>query len=875
MPYRVPKTRLLPPRLPHEVERHRLKRLLEEAWASSSALVLAAGAGYGKTTLLVPYGGVYLALGQEAKDPVVLLWHLGAAYRDRVGEGVYEELEGLLERGNWPLALEALLEALLNLPSHLLVVDEAHLGVGRESLRVFLALLRVPGLRLALLSRRLEPFEALGRVLTEKELAFDPEEACALAQALAPEVPGYEVERAQSLTRGWPLGLRLMLLAMRKGLKAEEVWWEGEPRVALGHLLLAALPEEVQLLAARLSVREEVGLGEAHPLLPYAEDLVLERLENRLRFHPLVRAALMDRLPEGERRALLNQAAEEALKQGEALRAAQFLLEAGRMGHAADLLLAHGEGFLRQGLTHSVLGLLEALPKEVVQARPSLVLLLAEALRQASRYREAESAYREALARGLDRAYLGWAQLYLDTVEPAKARPLLAEALRLYPGEAEPLLAENLLNEGRVEEAARMGFSGPRLLLRRGQPKEALALLRAEPLAPSRASYEREPRGFLRPPLHHREGSLLRALLEAVCGDAKEAVRQAERGRWEAQVLESPFGVALAEARRGHALLALGRLEEALQAYRSALAFAQGGPPRLQVEALGGLAALLGDWKEPFSEMVRLARLSGDAWVGAFMTLVVAMARLRRGEVFPLPHLVGADPFLRALAEAYPFQDKGHELLHRYPFLAEKTLLALPVERARRFLWEMGQLDTPYHPGVRVEIRAYGGFRVRVGGRPVRFRRRKAELMLALLAEKAWRREELQEALEVSRGEFRVLFSELLGLLEPGRPPRAPGYFLSADPCALNPVPELYVDLWDPEAAFSIPFLGLDHPFLEEAALARVAVHRKKLLSSPDPQDWLHALLLDPLDEEAYLRLKATPLAQRAEEIRTEAVRAL
>ncbi|KIX84547.1 MalT transcriptional regulator family protein [Thermus filiformis] len=865
MPYRVPKLRLLPPRLPHEVERHRLKRLLEEAWARSPALVLAAGAGYGKTTLLVPYGGVYVALGKEAQDPVVLLWHLVAAYRGR-GEG-FGELEEVLDRGSWPLALEGLLEALLVLPPHLLVVDEAHLGVGRESLRVFLALLRVPTLRLAFLSRRLEPFEALGRVLTERELAFDPEEAWALAQVLAPELPGYEVERAQSLTRGWPLGLRLMLLAMRKGLRAEEVWREGEPRAALGHLLLASLPEEVQALAARLSVREEVGLEEAHPLLPYAEDLALERLEARLRFHPLVRAALMDRLPEGERRALLNRAAEEALGRGEALRAAQFLLEAGRLGHAADLLLAHGEEFLSQGLTHSVLGLLEALPEEVVQARPGLLLLLAEALRQASRYREAEAAYRAALARGLGRAYLGWARLYLDTVEPAKARPLLEEALRLYPEEARPLLAENLLNEGRVEEAARMGFAGPRLLLRLGRPWEALALLRAEPPA---SLAERS-----RPPLHHREGSLLRALLEAVSGSAEEAVRQAERGRWEAQVLESPFGVALAEARRGHALLALGRLEEALQAYRAALALAQGGPPRLQVEALGGLAALLEDWEEPFAQMVRLARASGDAWVEAFMTLTVAMARLRQGQEIGLPHLVGADPFLRALAEAYPFRDRGHDLLLSHPFLAEKTLFALPPERARRLLWEAGRLDVSYHPGVRVEVRAYGGFRVLVGGRPVRFRRRKTELMLALLLEKAWRREELQEALEVSGGEFRVLFSEALGLLEPGRPPRAPSYFLSADPCRLNPVPELYVDLWDPGAPFAPPYLGLDHPFLEEAALARTEAHRKRLLMSPDPQDWLQALLLDPLDEEAYLRLRTTPLAQRAEEVRREALRAL
>ncbi|MCH1927632.1 hypothetical protein L6232_22825, partial [Shewanella sp. C31] len=97
------------------------------------------------------------------------------------------------------------------------------------------------------------------------------------------------------------------------------------------------------------------------------------------------------------------------------------------------------------------------------------------------------------------------------------------------------------------------------------------------------------------------------------------------------------------------------RLEEARAAYRAALALAEGGPARLGVEALGGLAAL-GE-EGAFAEMVRLSRAAGDLWVEGFMTLVVALARLRQGEVFALPALELLDPFLREVARAYPFTD--------------------------------------------------------------------------------------------------------------------------------------------------------------------------------------------------------------------------
>lgn len=856
MPYPVPPSRLLPPRTAKEVRRDRPRRLVEEAFRHSPGVVLAGGAGYGKTSLASEFTGVYLALAEEAKDPAVFLWHLLAAYRERVG---LAEVAGLLEAGAWPRALEALIQALEPLGSHLLVLDEAHRAESPGVLRVVQGLVRLPGIRLLLLSRRATPF-AFFTVFSERELAFDPQEACQLAKALAPELPAFEVERALSLVKGWPLGLRVALLAMRRGLRPELALESAEGLLAY---LAYGLPRGVLEAASRLALLGEVPEAEGQALLPFAEDLLLERREGKLYFHPLVRSALKTLLPEAEARGLLTKAAEEALARGEGIRAAEFLLEAGRLGHVADLLAQEGFSWLARGLTYTVLRLLAHLPEALRRGRHKLDLLEAEALRQAGRYQEAEAAYQKALRAGETRAYLGLARLFLDTVEPARGRPYLEEALKLFPEEARPLLAENLLNEGQVEEAEALGLSGPRLLLRQGRPGKALALLResADP-------------GLHRPPQNHREGTLLRALLECVAGDAEEGLRWAERGLREAEVLGSPFGMSLAQARRGHALLALGRLEEAGAAYRSALAMAEGGPARLEVEALGGLAAL-GD-EGAYKEMVRLARTAGDLWVEGFLTLMVAMAWLRRGLVFPLPALPLLDPFLRALVGAYPFRDGWESLLLAYPFLAGRTLFSPPIARVRRALWRLGRLGVPYHPGVRVEIRVLGGFEVRVEGRPVRFRRDKARLLLALLTASDWEKEDLLEALAVSPGEFRVLWWEVVNALEPGRPRGAKPYFLRQKPYGLvGEVPELYVDLWDPEAPLAPPYLGLDHPFLEDQARAYLEERRQALLQSPRFEDWLLALRLDPLDEEVLRRLYGTPAQEEALRLRQRALEEL
>lgn len=855
MPYRVPKSRLLPPRTAREVERKRLEAQVQEAFSKTPVLVIAAGAGYGKSTLMSGLAQSWLTLAEDCQDPVVLGWHLLEAYRSRLSGGV-PGIESALERGAWAAAVEALLEGVMGLPSHTLALDEAQRAASRETLGLMRTLSQAPNLRMAILTRRAAPWEVIGRVLSESDLAFDAAEALELGRILSPGLAAFEVERAHSLVRGWPLGLRLLMRAMERGSLPEEAYYAHPDPEGLLNYLLPTLPKTVQQLAAKASVFSELGpdeaewVGERGLLEFHAADLLLEKVGNKLRFHPLVRQALMSQLEPTEVRSLLVKAADAALARGEDVRAAGYLLEAGRSGHAADLLQNRGNEWLGQGLTYTVLNFLEQIPESLRVPRPELRLLHAEALRQAGRYTDAEALYKKALEAGNEQALLGLSRLYLDTVEPTKAQAYLELARTRFPQPSARLWAENQLNLGKAGEALRLGLEGPRVWLRAGQPVRALLELR------HLEAHPRDPAA--RVPQNHREGTLLLALLETIAGDPRQAEMAAEKGRREGETLGSPFVVALAEARMGHALLAQNQWQGAGQAYERSLLLSEGGPFRLRVEALGGLAAL-GDSKA-YTEMVRLSRESGDAWVEAFLTLMAAQAHARQGKSFDLPRLSGTDdPFLLALAASYPHPNP--ELLTQYAFLQASTLLAFPLHQTRRVLWEQGLLAVPYYPGVQVEVQTLGQLDVRVSKHPIRFKREKTRLLLALLLTKDWSKETLIEALEVSDGEFRVLWSELLGALEPGRPGRAAGYFLK--PYALARVDELTVDL-DQDDGVLAPLEGFDHPEIEAFRTHHQTAKRRRWLLQNQPAAWLKALQLEPTDEALVERLLDTPLATDA-----------
>jgi len=298
----------------------------------------------------------------------------------------------------------------------------------------------------------------------------------------------------------------------------------------------------------------------------------------------------------------------------------------------------------------TLLAWLDHLPDAVVTAHPLLLLARGDAARLLSRFDIALAAYTAAQkhAAGHDpvaeaRALIGQAQIYLDTVQPALAEPLLHQAYQLLTPEQQRerralwiLFAENRLNAGRPMQAARLyrclerGASKvdvnpvllpPRCLLRLGRLAEARGQLERE-LRASRVDLQQ------RRIAAHREATLLLSLIAVLDGDVEMAVRLGQQQVNVEGTLGATLFTAVAHMRLGHALQ-LGpssNLLAANQHYIHALTLADSfGVPRLKAEAYLGLALLHGfggDFAAAQAaalEGIAVVKPSGDAWMTALL----------------------------------------------------------------------------------------------------------------------------------------------------------------------------------------------------------------------------------------------------------------
>lgn len=370
-------------------------------------------------------------------------------------------------------------------------------------------------------------------------------------------------------------------------------------------------------------------------------------------------------------------------------------LAAAEWDEAAEAIARAGEPALRAGRLAVASGWIDALPADVLAARPRLQALLGDIARLRSRFDEALAWYAQAediwRARGdvagLSRALHGQASVYLDTVRPAQAEAVLQEALRLAEGIDDrvsrarllELLAENKLNLGKPAEAEALRTqaqalrdAGPtedalslRVKLRTGQHTEARRILEAQVEAERRAAHN----GQVGPPRAHRESMLLLSLIDAFQGRAESAFALAREGIALGERLGAPFVVAVGHMRLGHAwqlavprppILAPGAApvearygdpaaarNEAIRCYETAIALGD----RLEVrrtraEAMWGLtraygffpaaetspAGDLASGERAAGEGVEIARWAGDAWVAALIELTLGASYVLAGQ---------------------------------------------------------------------------------------------------------------------------------------------------------------------------------------------------------------------------------------------------
>ncbi|MCW5848956.1 MAG: transcriptional regulator [Anaerolineae bacterium] len=540
-------------------------------------------------------------------------------------------------------------------------------------------------------------------------LAFRPTEVEALfREVYGVQLTPADVTAVMEKTEGWPIAVQMVWQGLRTGALptvgdllapgptslgalftslAREVLDRQPPDIAAFLLKTALLRELTPAACAVVTGRTPEDSGRLLDQLQELELFVVrlgERPDRHARYHHLFhdflrqQAAGDPELLERHRRA-----AEFFQAQGAPHEAIYHWLEAGAFTEAAQAIETAGESAIQAGRLDTVTRWIDALPPTHLADHPLLQAYLGDVSRLRSHFDHALAWYTHAekvwrthgdLA-GAARALRGQARVFLDQVRPAQAESLLQEALRLTDRVDDrqararllELLAENKLNMGKPDEAETLRAearalqeAGPdedalsvRVKLRTGRLGEVVEILEGW-LETERREAER---GRGRPPRGHRETVLLLSLAESFRGRGERAYTLAHEGIGLGERHGSPFIIALAHTRLGHALqvkmndqrlminTSLGvpthqssiinhqssvfnPYEQALTTYQTAIAISdRHGVRRTRAEAMWGLTrayGFLGDLdsaQQAATEGQEITRWAGDPWLEALIGL--------------------------------------------------------------------------------------------------------------------------------------------------------------------------------------------------------------------------------------------------------------
>jgi ATP/maltotriose-dependent transcriptional regulator MalT/DNA-binding SARP family transcriptional activator len=657
--YLPARTRLIPPRLrPQFLARPRIGARLGQILAYPLTIVKA-DAGYGKTTALAAFlaaadaAHLWYSLTESDADPLIFCSSLLYAFRGICPTCGSRSIALLESTGAatrlWTPIVDALADDLLEaLPGEtILVLDDYHLvdSVEVNAITERLVEQMPPRLHLVLSTRATPnlPLRIHWRVhgelleITQPDLAFTPAEVAALfAQQYNYRLTENQAGALAAETEGWGIALQMIAqrLQARPGQSFDEVLGQlpGSLELLFDYLaseILAKQPANIQDFLLKTAALRRLDAAIAAHLLGWSDQQTAKTLRyldqhslfiialhaGAFRYHHLFQDFLARRAeaagPDGWRE-LHRRAATVYRGRGEDEEAVYHLLQAGESPAAAVLLREIGGTMIAAGRWETLADWLDRLPGPQLQRYPDLLFWRGEAHRLSSQFAAALACYQEARRHAQDlrapaleiQALQGQVMVYLDTVQPAPARPLLAEARRL--ARADPaararllaLTAENLTNEGRLPQAQHLATAlarccpapgratpDPRLYTRMGRLAEARTLveqnLRADSPVPQ------PPRA----PRSHRESTVLLAWICALLGDAEAARAYADQGLRLARALRAPIVEVAALARLGHAYLTGpdADLARAGEFYQQSLRLGETiGVPRFRAEALLG-----------------------------------------------------------------------------------------------------------------------------------------------------------------------------------------------------------------------------------------------------------------------------------------------
>lgn len=416
MPEAVIETKLLLPRpRQRSVPRPRLDELLRRG-AQAALTLLAAPAGFGKTTLLASWLAqrdgrcpvAWVSLDERDTDPMVFWTHLLHAV-DRAVPGA--ATSALAQLGSNPARMEGVLSPLVNELSVTavdlsLVLDDYHLAESPAIQQDMSFLLEhLPPQAHLVISTRTDPALPLARLrargdlveIRAADLRFDSDEAAAyLNDVNALALDTADVATLASRTEGWAAALQLAALSLqgKDDPAAFIAGFAGDDRFVVDYLadeVLGRLPTDVRQFLLDTCILDELtpavcdavtGRPRSKAMLDQLERrnlflIPLDDRRRRYRYHQLfaevLRAHLLDEKA-GEAATLHRRASDWYHRAGEPEPAVRHALAAGDLTLAAErielaipaLLQARREGVLRRW-AHD-------LPADVVRDRPVLAV---------------------------------------------------------------------------------------------------------------------------------------------------------------------------------------------------------------------------------------------------------------------------------------------------------------------------------------------------------------------------------------------------------------------------------------------------------------------------------------------------------------------
>ncbi len=426
--------KLRPPRLgPDRLERQRLLARLDQGLTGQFTLV-AAPAGYGKTTLLAQWiryqdlPSAWLALDEGDNEPSLLLEELAAAVRTVFPDSC-QGISSLLGRPGLP-SLEIMTREFANdlddLDEFILVLDDCHNLKDPRVLEILRRLTYQPPASLHLvLSCRADPLLPLGALrgrgllqeIRAADLRFNYEEAEAyLDQVFERPLTESQLKSLLDRTEGWIAGLHLAVLSLvgredfEKGIREfagsdryiadylmDELWTRLDPTVR-EYLLATSILDRVSAPLGRAVIGEgAIDFIEGRSILEWLEEanlFVVSVDEQRewFRYHHLFRDMLRRSLhttgSEADVSALHVRAAGWLGAHDLVDDALGHLLHAGRPELAAELVEGKRQVAIDREQWRALERWVDRLGPDVVAARPRLMLVYAWLAQQRADFAE-------------------------------------------------------------------------------------------------------------------------------------------------------------------------------------------------------------------------------------------------------------------------------------------------------------------------------------------------------------------------------------------------------------------------------------------------------------------------------------------------------